>query len=137
MFDGPIASLKHKLGLALRTTIGLAVALGTVVIALGFFCAALFLWIARDFGPIVASLVLGGAFLAITVIALLVVLVINRRPPPPPPPPRRDWWQDPAMLATMLDIGRTLGRRRTTAAVLVAAVVLGVVLARPPRDPEN
>ena len=40
MFDGPIASLKHKIDLALKSTVGGAVAAAAGLVALGFFCAA-------------------------------------------------------------------------------------------------
>ena len=47
MFEGPIASLKHKIDLALKSTVGGIVALVTALVAIGFFCTAAFMWLER------------------------------------------------------------------------------------------
>jgi hypothetical protein len=137
VFDAPIANLKHKIDLALKSTIGGIVALAATVIALGFFCAALFMWLEERYGAITAALVLGGAFTFIALVAVIVILIMRRRAPPPPPPRKSAWWADPALLATALDITKALGRRRITTAVLVGAFVLGILLNRPPRNREE
>jgi hypothetical protein len=135
VFDGPIANLKHKIDLALKSTACGVAAMAAAVIAIGFFCAAAFLWLAQSYGAIVASLVLGGVFLVLSLIALLVVVLLRRKPPPPAA--KAAWWTDPALLAAALDIGRVLGRRRVASAVVVSAFIIGVLLNRPPRKPEN
>ena len=61
MFDAAIANLKHKIDLALKSTIGGIVAAASALIAMAFFCAAAFLWLEGRYGAIVASLVLGVA----------------------------------------------------------------------------
>jgi hypothetical protein len=137
VFEGPVANLKHKIDLALKSTVGGIVAFAAAVVALGFFCAALFLWIAGTYGAIVASLVLGGAFLAVALIALLVVLILQRRKPPPPPPRSAAWWADPVLLTTALDIGRVLGSKRLTSAVVVGALLFGLLLNRSPPKRED
>ena len=138
MFEGPIAGVRHKIDVALKTTAGALVALAAVVIALGFFCAAAFLWIEVRYGAVEAALILGGAFVVIALIALVAVVLVQRRKPPPPPPSARPLWTDPALLAAALDVGRTLGRRRGVAVgVLIAAFVIGAVLPRMPRRPEE
>jgi hypothetical protein len=135
VFDAPIANFKHKLDLALKSTVGGTVALAAVLVALGFYCAALFLWLDARYGAITAALVLGGVFTLVALVAVLVVVVL-RRAPPPPAPRRSAWWADPALLAAALDVSRTLGRKRVTTAVLAGAVVLGVLLTRPPHRPD-
>jgi hypothetical protein len=138
VFDAAIANLKHKIDLALKSTIGGIVAAASALIAMAFFCAAAFLWLEGRYGAIVASLVLGGAFTFLALVAVIVVLIVRRRSPPPPPPPRKSvWWADPALLATVLDLTRTLGRRRVATAALVGAFVLGILLNRPPRKREE
>jgi lysylphosphatidylglycerol synthetase-like protein (DUF2156 family) len=133
VFDASIANLKHKIDLALKSTIGAIVALAAALVALGFFCAALFLWLETRYGAITATLILGGIFAFLALVALIVVLILRRSPPPPPPPARKSaWWADPALLATALDITKVLGRKRITTAVLVGAFVLGVLLNRAP-----
>ena len=135
MFDGPIASLRHKIDRALKSTIGGIAAIAAALVASGFFCAAGFLWLAQSYGAIVASLILGGVFLLLSLIALLVVLLLRRKPPPPPP--KSAWWADPAMLAAALDISRVLGRRRVATAVVVGAFIVGILLNRSPHKPEQ
>jgi NADH:ubiquinone oxidoreductase subunit 5 (subunit L)/multisubunit Na+/H+ antiporter MnhA subunit len=132
----PIARLRHKIDLTLKTTACGALALAAVLVALGFFCAAAFVWIAQEHGTIAAALVLGGAFVVLALIAVLVAVVVRRRNPPPPPGPMNAWWADPALVATALEVARTLGRRRMTSAVLVGAFLVGVLLHRPSRKSE-
>ena len=136
MFEAPIANLKYKIDLALKSTVGGVVAGAAALVALGFFCAALFLWLEARYGAITAALVLGGAFTFVALVAAIVVLILRGRAPPPPPPRKSPWWADPMMLTAALDVGRKLGKRRVATAVLVSAFVLGLML-RPPRKPDD
>ena len=137
MFEGPIASLKHKIDIALKSTVGGIVALVTALVAIGFFCAAGFMWLAQKLDPIAAALIIGGFFLLLSLIAVLIVVLVQRKPPPPPPPRQKSMWADPALLATALDIGRTLGARRAATAVLIGAFLIGMMINRPPRAPKE
>jgi lysylphosphatidylglycerol synthetase-like protein (DUF2156 family) len=128
VFDAPIANLKHKLELAVKSTVGGIVAFAAALVALGFFCAAAFLWLEEHYGAITASLVMGAAFTIVALIAVIVILIVRHRRPPPPPPRKAPLWADPVLLATALDITRVLGRKRLTVAVLVSAFVAGILL---------
>jgi lysylphosphatidylglycerol synthetase-like protein (DUF2156 family) len=129
VFDAPIASLKHKLDVAIKSTVGLVVALAAALVSVGFFCAAAFIWLDGRYGALTAALVLGGVFTFIALIAVIVVLIMRHTRPPPPPPRRKAaWWADPALLATALDVSRVLGRKRVAVAVLLSAVVFGAML---------
>jgi hypothetical protein len=137
VFDTPIADLKRKLDIAVKSTIGIVVAFAAALVALGFFCAAAFLWLAGRYGSVLAALVMGGAFTFLAFVALIVALLIRHRKPPPPEPPRRAaWWADPALLSAALDVSRALGRRRVATAALMGAVVFGLML-RPSRKRED
>jgi hypothetical protein len=77
----------------MRVTGWCAIAGTATLIMLGFFCAALFLWMAEWSGPIVACLMLGGIFLLIMIMAAIVFANVRRRraqrpglrmPTPPP-----------------------------------------------------
>ena len=136
MFEGPIASLRHKLDIALKSTVGVVVAMAAAVVALGFFSAALFMWLERLYGPIAAASIVGGIFLFVALVAVLIIVLVQRKPPPPPPR-QKAWWSDPALLAAALDIGRTLGPRRAATAVLIGAFLIGMMINRPPRKPEE
>jgi drug/metabolite transporter (DMT)-like permease len=135
VFEGPIASLKHKIDLALKSTVGGIVALIAALVAIGFFCAAAFMWLEQKLDPIAAALIIGGFFLLLSLVAVLIVILVQRRPPPPPPPRHKSLWSDPALLATALDIGRTLGPRRAATAVLIGAFLIGMMINRPPHKP--
>ncbi len=137
MFEGPIASLKHRIDLALKSTVGGIVALAAAVVAIGFFCAAAFMWLEQRLDPIAAALVIAGVFVLVALVAVLAIVLVQRKPPPPPPPRHRAWWSDPALLATALDVGRTLGPRRAATAVLIGAFVIGMMINRPPHRPEE
>jgi hypothetical protein len=136
VLEGPIASVRHKLDIACKSTIGGMVAVAAAVVALGFFCAALFMWLERLYGPIPAALIVGGVFLLVALVAVLAVVLVQRKPPPPPPR-QKVWWSDPALLATALDIGRTLGPRRAATAVLIGAFLIGMMINRPPHRPDQ
>ncbi len=137
VLEGPIASVRHKIDIALKSTAGGVVAMAAAVVALGFFCAALFMWLERLYGPIPAALIIGGIFLLVALVAVLAVVLVQRKPPPPPPPRHKAWWSDPALLATALDIGRTLGPRRAATAVLIGAFLIGMMINRPPHRPDH
>jgi hypothetical protein len=139
VFDAPIANLKHKLDVALKSTLGGIVAGAAVLVALGFFCAAAYMWFAQRYGSITAALVMGGAFIAIALIAVIVILIVRRAAPPPPPPsPRKAaLWADPVLLATALDITRVFGRKRLTVAVLVGAFAVGMLLQKTSRKRDD
>ncbi len=137
VLEGPIASVRYKIDIALKSTAGGVVAMAAAVAALGFFCAALFMWLERLYGPIPAACIVGGNFLLVALIAVLAIVMVQHKAPPPPPPRQKAWWSDPAMLATALDIGRTLGPRRAATAVLVGAFLIGMMINRPPHRPDH
>ena len=138
MFAHPIARLRHKIDLTVKTTACGLVVLIAVLVTLGFLCAALFLWFAQNYGAITASLVLAGIFAFVALMALLTAVLLRRHEPPPPPPPSgaAGLFNDPMMLAAAIDVVRTFGRGRTTAAVLVSAFLGGLLLSRSTRKPE-
>jgi len=138
VFAHPIARLKHKIDLTVKTTACGLVVLVAVMAALGFGCAALFLWLAQNYGTITASLVLAGIFAFVALMALLTAVLLRRHAPPPPPPSGvAGLFNDPMMLAAAVDVVRTLGRGKTTAAVLVSAFLGGLLLSRSSRKREE
>lgn len=74
----PFAAAASRAGSAVRSA-GLTAAAYAIIgliglIGAGFLLAALFIWIAANTDPLVASLVLGFGFLAIAVIGLAIVM---------------------------------------------------------------
>jgi hypothetical protein len=66
-----VRDVKDRIDTAMKATGWCAIAGAAALVMLGFFCAALFLWMAERNGPIVACLVLGGIFLLIMIIAAI------------------------------------------------------------------
>jgi hypothetical protein len=107
------------------------IAAASLVLAVGFLCAAAFTWLASSFGGVAAGLILGGAFLLVAIIAVFAGWITRLRNMERA---RRELaarshagWLDPKFLAVGVEIGRTLGWRRimTLAAVGILAAGLG------------
>jgi hypothetical protein len=129
-----VRDVKDRIGTAVKVTGWCAIAGGAALVMLGFFCAALFLWMAERNGPIVACLVLGGIFLLIIIIAAIAFANVRRRRAQRARLARANaaaqWWRDPAVIAAGLQISRTLGAGRTLPLVLLGAFTVGLLLSR-------
>jgi len=104
------------------------------IIAGGFFLAAIFIWLADQYDPVTAGLVLGFLFLVLTLIALLACLLTRRRNIEQA---RTELAArssagpsllDPRILATGFQIGQAIGWRKLASLGVVA--MLALVLAR-------
>jgi hypothetical protein len=130
-----VRDVNDRIGTAMKATGWCVIAGVAALVMLGFFCAALFLWMAERHGPIVACLVLGGIFLLIMMIAAIAFANVRRRRAQRARLARADAvaqrWRDPAVIATGLQIARTLGVGRALPLVLLAAFAMGLVLSRP------
>jgi hypothetical protein len=122
---------KARTGFGPALIVWFAIVLISLVLALGFFCAAAFVWLASRTDGVTAGLILGGGFLVLALLAALAGwltrshniaqarLELAAR--------SQSGWLDPKFLAVGLEIGRTIGWRRlaTLAAVAVLAAGLG------------
>jgi hypothetical protein len=124
-------SAKARTGFGPALVVWSLIALVALALALGFFCAAAFVWLANRYDGVTAGLLLGGAFLLVAIIAAIAGWVTRLRNIGRA---RRELaarsqagWLDPKFLAAGVEIGRSLGWRRlaTLAAVGVLAVALG------------
>ena len=77
------AQLLDTMGRLLKKMVLLALAALCVVVALVFATIALDLWLSSLFGPVIASLVMAGAFLLVAVVAVLFALYATRASAPP------------------------------------------------------
>jgi hypothetical protein len=107
------------------------IATASLVLAVGFLCAAAFIWLESRFGGVMAGLILGGAFVMVAILAAFAGWITRLRNMERA---RRELaarshagWLDPKFLAVGVEIGRTLGWRRimTLAAVGFLAAGLG------------
>ena len=143
-----VRDLKERLDAAVKTSAWSAVAVAAALTMLGFLCAALFLYLQNWRGPIVACLILAGAFLLVALIAIAAIALLRQRQArlararAQANQAAGQWLRDPVVLTTALQVARTLGLRRAAPLLLVGAFVVGLVLSRtaanaaPPAGPE-
>ena len=135
MFAGLISSFKQKIDATMQSMMWVLIALAAAIAAVCFFCVAAFGWLSVYYGPIMASAILGVAFLVIATIALIVSIVLRRRSEArrrlAAEQAKTQWWLDPALVATGLEIGKVLGARRLMSLAALAAVIMGVAMMRP------
>jgi hypothetical protein len=122
---------KARTGFGPALIVWLAIVLISLVLALGFFCAAAFVWLASRYDGVTAGLILGGGFLILALLAAFAGWLTRRHNIAQArlelAARSQSGWLDPKFLAVGLEIGRTLGWRRlaTLAAVAVLAAGLG------------
>jgi hypothetical protein len=122
---------KARSGFGPQLVFWFLIAVVALVLALGFLCAAVFVWLASRTDAMTASLIMGGGFALIAIIAAFAGWVARLRAMERA---RRELaarshagWFDPKFLTVGIEIGRTLGWRRvvTLAAVGLLAAGLG------------
>src|SRR5262249_19743572 len=105
--------------------------MGAAVVAVGLLCAALFIWVGGNLGPIWACLALAGAFLLVVLIATAAIVAIRRRQARVLAVRRQSaatLLRDPTVLTLALQVGRTLGFKRVIPVALLGAFLVGMVL---------
>jgi Ca2+/Na+ antiporter len=130
LLAGPLAELKARLDASLRVAAWGAVATLASVVALLFFCVAFFTWLAQQYGPITAGLVLGGIFLLITLITGVICMAVRRKRVKTrvkEASAGSTWWQDPALLLTGLQIARMIGVRRLVPIAIIGGIAAGLL----------
>jgi hypothetical protein len=107
---------KARTGLGPSLIVWSVIAVVSLMLALGFFCVAAFVWLAGRYDPLTAGLILAGVFLAIAIIAAIAGWAARRRNIERArlalAARSRAGWLDPKLLAVGIEIGRTLGWRR-------------------------
>jgi hypothetical protein len=122
---------KARTGFGPTLVVWFLVALVSLALALGFFCAAAFVWLASRYDGVTAGLILGGGFLILALLAAFAGWMTRRHNIAQArlelAARSHAGWLDPKFLAVGMEIGRTLGWRRlaTLAAVGVLAAGLG------------
>jgi hypothetical protein len=121
---------KSKTGLSSGVAIWAIVALVAAVITLGFAIFAAFIWLAQRYDPLTAALVMGGAFLLITLIALVACSIAHRRTAERArlalAARSQTPWLDPRYLGVGLQIGRAIGWRKLVPLMAVGLLAAGL-----------
>jgi type VI protein secretion system component VasK len=103
--------------------------------AFAFLCVAGYAWLAIEFGSVFAALIMTGIFLLIAAIAAVICALARRRARERAILERAarahasSWLLDPKLLATAVQLGRTIGWQR-----LVPVALLGFMAAQWARE---
>lgn len=129
-----LKSLMHDLKLAVQTRTGitasfivwLAIVAFATSAAFVFLCVAAYDWLALQIGSVQAGLVMAAIFVAIAVVGIIICLLARRRARERAILERAarahapSWLLDPKILATAVQVGRSLGWQRAIPLALVA-----------------
>jgi hypothetical protein len=133
VFGEFFSALKARVGTAIQFAIWSAVAGVLVMVAAGFFVAALHSWLAHWYGPIQASLAIGGGFFLIALIIVGIAALMRQRAASRLKSQQQRIQQrltmQPASLATTL-MAQIIGPKQTTALMLIA-LAAGFMAGRP------
>jgi|SRR5580704_260591 hypothetical protein len=144
-------SLMHDIVLAVQTRTGITASfvVWLVIVALAastafaFLCVAAFAWLSLQIGSVYAALVMAAIFVAIAVIGLIVCLLARRQARERAILERAarahapSWLFDPKILATAVQIGRSLGWQRAIPLALVGIMAAQWAREHRSREPES
>ena len=135
------STLRGRLDRTFKHLLCETIAIAAAVIALFFFSLAAYALISERYNAIVASLVLGAAYLIVTLAALLWLRLLRRREA------NRDaaaavgtaqLLQDPMIVSTGLEVLKLLGSRKAAPlAVLLAGVLIAMSRFNPKSKPSQ
>jgi cobalamin synthase len=134
MFANLLAPLRAKVNLALVGAACYAVAGIAGAIALAFGIAALFSWLASQYGTIAACLIVAAIFVVLAIIPMVVLAFARkaeeRRVMLAAAKARQTQWINPATLSLGLQAARMLGRNRGIAMAAVGSVLAGWLISQ-------
>ena len=134
MFESMLAPWRAKFRLAISGTVCYAIAGVAGAIAFGFLLAALFSWLSQQFGSIIASLIIGGAFMVIAIIPIVIYSskqkAEEKRVAEAAAKARATQWISPATVSLGLQAARMLGKNRGIAAAGVGALLVGWLISQ-------
>jgi hypothetical protein len=133
MFQRWIDDFKDSVGAALRLSSLAAAAAIALFIALGFLCAALFVFVLEKYGPVPACLAGAAIFLVVTLIAAICYAVRRnqiRAEAERAAKAAPSMLADPMVVAAGLQIVRAIGVKRLIPIIAVAGLALGVMASR-------
>jgi predicted transporter len=135
MLTRMIDDIKDSTGLAIRmTSLAAAIALAFLV-TIAFLCAAAFVYVLQNYGPIQACLTGAGIFLAIALIGIVVYTVRKRQARQEAKETAKSALHtalaDPVMMATALQVVRAIGIKKLVPILAVGGLALGLLANRP------
>jgi predicted histidine transporter YuiF (NhaC family) len=138
MFARMIADFKESAGTTLRLTSLVAAAAVTLFIAISFLCAAAFVYVLQNYGPIEACLTGAALFLVITLITAVTYMVrknrIKARARENAKENAKSAVQtalaDPMLVATGIQLIRAIGIKKLIPILAVGGLALGLLASR-------
>jgi predicted transporter len=139
MFMRMIDDIKESTGVAVRmTSLAAAIALAFVV-TIAFLCAAAFVYVLQNYGPIEACLTGAGIFFVIALIGIGVYTARKRQARQEAKETAKETAKsalhtalaDPVMMATALQIVRAIGIKKLVPILAVGGLALGLLASRP------
>jgi hypothetical protein len=128
MHDAMLA-VQSRSGITASFIVWLVVAMMAASTAFAFLCVAAYAWLALQIGSVHAGLVMAAIFVAIAIIGLIVCVLARRRARERAILERAarahapSWLLDPKILATAVQVGRSLGWQRVVPLALVGIMV--------------
>jgi hypothetical protein len=123
-------TVKSKTGLGADVLVCALIAVLGAAATLGFLISAAFIGLAERYGPLTAALVLGGLFLAITIVAVVCSMTLQRRNVASAKleltARRHAPWLDPKFVGVGMQIGRAIGWRRLVPLAAVGVLAAGI-----------
>jgi Putative Actinobacterial Holin-X, holin superfamily III len=125
-------SAKARSGFGPQLIVWFLIAAVSLLLGLGFLCAAGFVWLASRTDAMTASLVFGGAFLLIAIMAAVAGWIarshnMERARRELAERSQAGGWFDPKFLTVGLEIGRALGWRRVFTLAAAGLLAAGLV----------
>ena len=135
MLTRMIDDIKDSTGVAIRmTSLAAAIALAFLV-TIAFLCAAAFVYVLQNYGPIEACLTGAGIFLVIALIGIGVYSVRKRQARQEAKETAKSALHtalaDPVMMATALQVVRAIGIKKLVPILAVGGLALGLLANRP------
>jgi hypothetical protein len=135
MLTRMIDDIKDQTGVAVRmTSLAAAIALAFLV-TIAFLCAAAFVYVLQNYGPIEACLTGAGIFLVIALIGIGVYSVRKRQARQEAKETAKSALHtalaDPVMMATALQLVRAIGIKKLVPILAVGGLALGLLANRP------
>jgi len=134
MFESLLEPWRAKFRLAISGAACYAIAGVAGAIAFAFGLGALYSWLAQQFSPIIACLIIAGVFLVIAIIPVLIYGAKQRaeekRVAAAVAKARATQWISPATLSLGLQAARIVGRNRGLAAAGVGALLAGWLISQ-------
>ena len=135
MLTRMIDDIKDSAGMAIRvTSLAAAIALAFLV-TIAFLCAAAFVYVLQNYGPVEACLTGAGIFFVIALIGIGVYVVRKNQARQEAKETAKSALHtalaDPVMIATALQVVRAIGVKKLVPILAVGGLALGLLASRP------